>query len=78
MEIACIKSTVRTTFPSVWMHDAYIWKLLAAEVRSSERQGTTVRTWLKNRKEFQQNSWEVDRTVVRPDGAYDLLSQTLI
>jgi hypothetical protein len=30
--------------------------------------GTTVQTWLKNRKEFQRNSQEIDRTVVRPDG----------
>jgi len=68
MEIACIKSTVRTTIPLVRTPEAFIWKLLAAEVRPSGRQGTTVRTRLKNRKKFQRNSREVDHTVVRPDG----------
>jgi hypothetical protein len=33
MEIACIKSTVRTTIPLVRMREALVWKLLAAEVR---------------------------------------------
>jgi hypothetical protein len=32
MEIACIKSTVQTTIPLVWTHEAFIWKLLVAEV----------------------------------------------
>jgi hypothetical protein len=68
MKIACIKSIVRTTILLVWTHEAFIWKLLAAEVRPSGRHGTTIRTRLKNRKEFQQNSREVDCTVVHPDG----------
>jgi hypothetical protein len=46
-----------------------IWKFLAAEVQLSGRQGTTVQTRLKNRKEFQRNSQEINRTVVRLDGA---------
>jgi hypothetical protein len=37
MEIACIKSTVRTTIPLVRMREALVWKLLAAEVRLSGR-----------------------------------------
>jgi hypothetical protein len=45
MKIARIKSTVRTTIP-------LIWKLRAAEVRPSERQGNTVQTQLKSRKNF--------------------------
>jgi hypothetical protein len=53
MEIAYIKSTFRTTIPSVQTREAFIWKLLAAEVRLSGQQGTTVRTRIKNRKEFQ-------------------------
>jgi hypothetical protein len=67
MEIACIKSTVRTTIPLVWMSEAFIRKLLAVEVQLSGRQGTIVWTQLKNRKDFQRNSQEVDRTVVCPD-----------
>jgi hypothetical protein len=68
MEIECIKSTVRTTIPSVQTREAFIRKLLAAEARLSKRQGTTIRMLLKNRKEFQQNSREIDHTIVRPDG----------
>jgi hypothetical protein len=49
MEIACIKSTVRPIFPLVWTREAFIWKLLAADLRPSGRQGTTIRTWLRNR-----------------------------
>jgi hypothetical protein len=52
MEIACIKLTVRTIIPLVWMREAFIWKLLVADVRPFG-QGTTVRTQLRNRKEFQ-------------------------
>jgi hypothetical protein len=67
MEIVYIKSTVRTTIPPVRTRESFIWKLLAAEVQPSRRHGTTVRTWLKNRKEFQRNSQKIDRTVVRLD-----------
>jgi len=35
MEIACIKSTVRTTIPLVWTHKALIWKLRAVEMQPS-------------------------------------------
>jgi hypothetical protein len=70
MEIVCFKSTVQTIIPLVWTGEAFIWKLLAVEVRPSGRQGTTVRTRLRNRKEFQWNSREVDCTVVRPDGPW--------
>jgi hypothetical protein len=68
MEIVCIKSTVRTTILLVQTREAFIWKLLAANVRLSGRQGTTVWTRLRNRKEFQRNSRTIDRTIVRPDG----------
>jgi len=33
MEIACIRSTIRTTIPLVQTCEALVWKLLAAEVR---------------------------------------------
>jgi hypothetical protein len=52
MKIACIKSTVLMTIPLVWMREALIWKLHAAEVRPSGRHCTTVRTWLKSGKNF--------------------------
>jgi len=85
IEIACIKSTVQTTVPPVRTCKAFIWKLLAAEVRLFGRQGITVRTRLRNRKEFQRNSWKLIvqlsvRTArdYRPDGAQFLSSQTLI
>jgi len=52
MEIACIKSTVWTTIPLVRMRKALIWKLRAAEVRPSGRQGNTIRTCLKSGKTF--------------------------
>jgi len=67
MEIACIKPTVRTIILLVRTSEAFIRKLLAADVRPSGRQGTTVRTQLKNRKEFLRNSWTIDRTVVLLD-----------
>jgi hypothetical protein len=70
IEIAYIKSTVRTTIPPVRTSEAFIWKLLAAEMWPSGQQGTTVQTRLKNRKEFQQNSREVNRTVVHPNGPW--------
>jgi hypothetical protein len=50
MEIACIWSTIWMTILLVRMLEALIWKLRAAEVRSSERQGNTIRTRLKSRK----------------------------
>jgi hypothetical protein len=53
MEIACIRSTVWTTISMVWTREASIWKLLAADVRPSGQQCTTVRTWLSNRKDLQ-------------------------
>jgi hypothetical protein len=52
LEIVCIRSTVQTTILLVRMHEAFIWKLLAANVRPSERQGNTVRTRPSNRKDF--------------------------
>jgi len=67
MEIVCIKSTISTIIPLVRTCEAFIWKLLAADVRPSGRKGTTVRTQLRNRKEFQRNSQTTDRTVVRLD-----------
>jgi hypothetical protein len=45
MEIACIWSTVR-------MREAFVWKLRAAKVRSSGRQGNIVPTRLKSGKNF--------------------------
>jgi hypothetical protein len=52
MEIAYIWSTIQTTIPLVWMCKALIWKLRAAKVRPSERQGNTIRTRLKSGKNF--------------------------
>jgi hypothetical protein len=78
MEIAYIKSTIQMTIPPVLTCEAFIWKLLAVEVRPSERQSTTIWMRLKNRKAFQRNSQKIDRTVVCPNGAYVLSSQTLI
>jgi hypothetical protein len=69
MEIACIISTVWTTISMVWTRKASIWKLLAADVRPSERQCTTVRTWLSNRKDFQRNFQNFCRTFVRLNDA---------
>jgi hypothetical protein len=37
MEIVCIRSTIRTTYAMVQTHQALIWKLRAAKVRSSGR-----------------------------------------
>jgi hypothetical protein len=47
-----IWSTVWTTIPLVRTRETLIWKLRAAEVRPSGRQGNTVRTRLKTRKNF--------------------------
>jgi hypothetical protein len=52
MEIACIKSTVRTTILLVRTREASIWKLLTANVRPSGRQGNIVRTGLNSGKNF--------------------------
>jgi hypothetical protein len=66
MEIACIRSPVRTINLLARTREAFIWKLLAADVRPSGRQGNTVRTRLSNRKDFQRNFRNFGRTVVRP------------
>jgi hypothetical protein len=42
MEIACIRSTVRRIIPMVRTCEALIWKLRAAKVQPSGRQGNTV------------------------------------
>jgi hypothetical protein len=52
MEIACIKSTVQMTIPLIRMREVLIWKLRTIKVRSSERQGNTIRTRLKSGKNF--------------------------
>jgi hypothetical protein len=52
MESAWIKSTIRTTILLLRTCEAVVWKLLAAEVRPSRRQGITVRTQLKTGKNF--------------------------
>jgi hypothetical protein len=52
MEITCIKSTILM----VRTREAFIWKLLAADVQPSGRQGNTVRMRVSNRKDFQRNS----------------------
>jgi hypothetical protein len=70
MEITCIKWTVRMIIPLVRTRETFIWKLIATDMQPSKRQGTTVRTRLKNRKEFQQNSRTIDRIVVHPDGPW--------
>jgi len=55
MEIAWIRSTVRTTIPLVQTREALIWKLLAAEVRPFGRQGQHRQDATQIRKEFQGN-----------------------
>jgi hypothetical protein len=52
MEIACIRSTVRTIIPMVRTGKALIWKLRAVKVRPSGRQGNTVQTRLNSGKNF--------------------------
>jgi hypothetical protein len=52
MKIACIRSTVQTTIPLVRTREALIWKMCAAKVRPSRRQGNTVRKRLKSGKNF--------------------------
>jgi hypothetical protein len=75
MEIARIRSTVRTTCSMVWTREALIWKLRAAEVRPSGWQGNIFWTLLNSGKNFCE-IWKADRIVVlwtpyvyRPDGA---------
>jgi len=63
MEISCIWSTVWTTCSIVRTREALIWKLRAAKVRPSGRQGHTVRTWLNSGKNFYE-IWKADSTVV--------------
>jgi hypothetical protein len=55
MEIAWIRSTVRKTIPLVRTREALIWKLLAAKVRPSGRQGQHRQDATQIRKEFQGN-----------------------
>jgi hypothetical protein len=52
MEIACIRSTIRTTIPLVQTREALKWKLRTAKVRPSEQQGNAVRMRLKSEKIF--------------------------
>jgi len=59
MEIACIRSTVRTTIPLVRTREALIWKLRATEVRPSGRGS--------NQERISAKFWKADRTVVHPD-----------
>jgi hypothetical protein len=68
MEIACRRSTVRTTIPMVRTREALIRKLFAADVRPSGRQCLTAQTRLSKRKDFQRKSQNFGHTVVRPDG----------
>jgi hypothetical protein len=85
MEIAGIRSAVRTTILLVQTREASIWKLLAAVVRPSGRQGTTVRMRLISGKNFSKILGQLIsqlsvRTAhdYRPDGAQFLSSQMLI
>jgi hypothetical protein len=85
MEIACIRLTVWTPILLVRTHESFIRKLLAADVRPSRRQGNTVWTQLSIRKDFQRNSQNFGRIVVRSDVLWPsswrrpaLSSQTLI
>jgi hypothetical protein len=55
IEIACWRIAVRTFIPLGPDARSLIWKLLAADVRLSRRQCLTARTWLLNKKDFQQN-----------------------
>jgi len=84
MEIACIRSTVRTIDAMVQTPQALIWKLHVAKVRSSRRQSNTVWARLNSGKNFSK-IWKADRTVVRPDALclpsgrrLGISSQTLI
>jgi len=66
MEIAYIRFIIRTTVFMVRTRQALIWKLCAAEVRPSGRQGNTVWTWLNSGKNLYE-IWKADRTVVCSD-----------
>jgi hypothetical protein len=68
MEIACSRSPVRTAILLVRTREAFIRKLLVADVRPSGRQSLTVRTRLSSKKDLQRNFWNFGRTVVRSDG----------
>jgi hypothetical protein len=68
MEIMCSRSPVRTAILLVRMHEAFIRKLLVADVRPFGRQCLTVRTRLSNKKDIQQNFQNFGRTVVRQEG----------
>jgi hypothetical protein len=70
MKIACITSTFRTTILPIQTRKASVWKLLAANVRPSGRQGDTIWTRFSNRKDIQQNFQSFDRTVVCPNGLW--------
>jgi len=59
MEIACWRIVVRTFIPLGPDARSLIWKLLAADMRPSERQCLTIRTRLLNRKDFQRNFWKI-------------------
>jgi len=66
MEIACIRSTVRTIDTMVQTRKSLIWKLHAAKVRPSKWQGNIIRTQLNSGKNFCE-IWKANGTVVRPD-----------
>jgi hypothetical protein len=66
IEIACISSTVRTSYFMVQTLKALIWKLRAAKVQPSGLQGNTIRMRLYSGKNFKQIQ-KADRTVVHPD-----------
>jgi hypothetical protein len=63
MEIACIKKIVQTLAFMVRTREALIWKLRAAGVRSSGRQGNTFRMRLISGKNFCK-FWKADCTIV--------------
>jgi len=82
--ITWIKFTVQTTDVMVRTRQALIWKLCAAKVRLSRRQGNTFQMHLNSGKNFREIS-KFDRIVVRPDALclpfewhLGISSQTLI
>jgi len=66
MEFVCINSTIRMTAFMVRNLQALIWKLGAAKVQSSGREGNIVRTRLYLGKNVVQ-IWKASFIVVRPD-----------
>jgi hypothetical protein len=72
MEIACVRLAVRTTILLVRTPEASIWKLLAADVRTSGQQGTTVRTRLILGKIFSE-IFEISVAQLSVRTAYDFL-----